>query len=113
VRQAYYSDLQSGAGHVLESAAWGWHSETAIHVLRMVLAGTLDRHPRLRLIIGHMGEMLPVMLARIDQVSELDIEYPLAAPSSTRSGLRPGPELRGICRPRSGGRRPFAYQKRP
>src|SRR4029077_20935879 len=25
VRQAYYSDLQPGAGRVLESAAWGWH----------------------------------------------------------------------------------------
>ena len=75
VRQAYYSDLQPGAGRVLEFAASGWHSETAIHVLRMVLAGTLDRHPRLRLVIGHMGEMLPVMLARIDEVSALDIEH--------------------------------------
>ena len=75
VRRAYYSDLPPGAGRVLESAAWGWHSETAIHVLRMVLAGTLDRHPRLKLIIGHMGEMLPVMLARIDEVSALDIEH--------------------------------------
>ena len=75
VRQAYYSDLQPGAGRVLEFAAWGWHSETAIHVLRMVLAGTLDRHPRLRLVIGHIGEMLPVMLARIDEVSALDIEH--------------------------------------
>ena len=43
--------------------------------VRMVLAGTLDRHPRLRLVIGHMGEMLPVMLARIDEVSALDIEH--------------------------------------
>src|ERR1700736_2505592 len=75
VRQAYYSDLLPGAGRVLQSAAWGWHSETAIHVLRMVLAGTLDRHPRLKLVIGHMGEMLPVMLARIDEVSALDIEH--------------------------------------
>jgi len=75
VRRAYYSDLPPGAGRVLESAAWGWHSETAIHVLRMVLAGTLDRHPRLKLVIGHMGEMLPVMLARIDEVSALDIEH--------------------------------------
>jgi uncharacterized protein len=75
VRQAYYSDLRPGACRVLESAAWGWHSETAIHVLRMVLAGTLDRYPRLRLVIGHMGEMLPVMLARIDEVSALDIEH--------------------------------------
>ena len=89
VRQAYYSDLQPGAGRVLESAAWGWHSETAIHVLRMVLAGTLDRHPRLRLVIGHMGEMLPVMLARIDEVSAARHRAPEAAhqPRHPRPGL--------------------------
>jgi uncharacterized protein len=75
VRQAYYAGLEPGASRVLESAAWGWHSETAVHLLRMVLAGMLDRHPRLRLIIGHMGEMLPVMLARIDEVTALDTDY--------------------------------------
>jgi len=75
VQQAYYSGLEPGAERVLSTAAWGWHSETAIHVLRMVLAGTLDKHPRLKLIIGHMGEMLPVMLARIDEVSALDIAH--------------------------------------
>jgi predicted TIM-barrel fold metal-dependent hydrolase len=75
VRQAYYSELEPSASRVLATAAWGWHSETAIHVLRMVLAGTLDRHPRLKLVIGHMGEMLPVMLARIDEVSALDVDH--------------------------------------
>ena len=75
VRKAYFSDLHPGAGRVLEAAGWGWHSETAIHVLRMVLSGTLDLHPRLKLIIGHMGEMLPMMLARIDQVFALDIDH--------------------------------------
>jgi uncharacterized protein len=75
VRQAYFSDLQPGAGRVLESAGWGWHSETAIHLLRLVLAGTLDRHPRLKLIIGHMGEMLPVMMARIEDVFANEVEH--------------------------------------
>jgi predicted TIM-barrel fold metal-dependent hydrolase len=75
VRQAYFSDLQPGASRVLEAAGWGWHSETAIHVLRMVLAGTLDRHSSLKLVIGHMGEMLPMMLARADEVFALDIEH--------------------------------------
>ena len=75
VRQAYYSDLPPGAARVLQSAAWGWHSETAIHVLRLVMAGTLDHHPRLKLIIGHMGEMLPMMLQRIDEVSAVDTDH--------------------------------------
>jgi len=81
VRQAYYSDLPAGAGRVLEAAGWGWHSETAIQILRLVLSGALDRHRRLKLIIGHMGEMLPMMLARDDEVFSLDIDH-LARPIS-------------------------------
>ncbi len=75
VRQAYYSDLEPGAARVLEAAGWGWHQETAIHILRLVLSGTLDRHPKLKLVIGHMGEMLPMMMARADDVFSLDIEH--------------------------------------
>ncbi len=81
VRRAYYGNLPSNSGAILEGAGWGWHSETAIHVLRLVLAGTLDRHPRLRLVIGHMGEGLPAMLARCDQVFEAYIGH-LARPIS-------------------------------
>jgi predicted TIM-barrel fold metal-dependent hydrolase len=75
VRKAYYSDLPEGASRVLETAGWGWHSEVAIHLLRMVIAGTLDRHPKLKIIIGHMGEMLPMMMARVDQVFQHDIGH--------------------------------------
>jgi uncharacterized protein len=75
VRAVYYGNLPSNAGVVLETAGWGWHSETAIHVLRLVLSGTLDRHPRLKLIVGHMGEGLPAMLARCDQVFEAYIQH--------------------------------------
>lgn len=68
VRKAYYDHLPPGAGFRLATAGWGWHSETAIHVLRLVLSGALDRHPKLKLIIGHMGEGLPAMLARCDDI---------------------------------------------
>ncbi|WP_212004489.1 amidohydrolase family protein [Chitinophaga sp. HK235] len=67
VAKAYYSDLPGSAGTVLAASGWGWHAETALHVLRLVVSGTLDRYPRLKLIIGHMGEMIPVMMARIDE----------------------------------------------
>ncbi len=75
VRAAYYSELEPGAARVLEAAGWGWHQETAIHILRLVLSGTLDRHPKLKVVIGHMGEMLPMMMARADDVFALDIEH--------------------------------------
>ena len=68
VRHAYYDGLPGHLSFMLSIAAWGWHAETAVHVLRLVLSGTLDRYPGLQLIIGHMGEGLPAMLARCDQV---------------------------------------------
>ena len=68
VRKAYYDRLPGDSGYLLGQSGWGWHQETAIHILRLVLSGALDRHPRLKLIIGHMGEGLPAMFARCDQV---------------------------------------------
>jgi predicted TIM-barrel fold metal-dependent hydrolase len=83
VRQAYYSNLPEGSDRVVATAGWGWHSEVAIHILRMVFAGTFDKHPKLKRIIGHMGEMLPVMLARIDEVSAADAGHLKRKPSAT------------------------------
>ena len=56
------------AGFLLSIAGWGWRWETAIHRAELVLSGALDRHPKLKLIIGHMGEGLPAMLVRADMV---------------------------------------------
>jgi predicted TIM-barrel fold metal-dependent hydrolase len=66
VREAYYDGFDPAVSFVFGTSGWGWHAETAVHVLRLVLAGTLDAHPKLRLIIGHMGEGLPMMMARCD-----------------------------------------------
>jgi hypothetical protein len=52
---------------MLAGAAWGWHIETAIHVLRLIVSGAFDRYPDLQLIIGHLGETLPFMLSRLDR----------------------------------------------
>jgi uncharacterized protein len=101
VRDAYYAGLAPPAGWFLGAAAWGWHAETGLHVLRMVLGGVFDRHPRLQLVIGHMGEMLPFMLARIDSqlppratgLDRLPSEYILANVHITTSGLFTLPPL--------------------
>ncbi|MGI4762355.1 MAG: amidohydrolase family protein [Janthinobacterium lividum] len=72
VRAAYYSNLPHELGERLSMGGFGWHAETAIHVLRLILSGTLEAYPRLRLIIGHMGETLPVMMARADMTMPAD-----------------------------------------
>jgi predicted TIM-barrel fold metal-dependent hydrolase len=35
-----------------------------MHALRLILGGVFERFPRLQIIIGHMGEALPFLLAR-------------------------------------------------
>jgi uncharacterized protein len=68
VRAAYYDGLPDEASFGLAIAGWGWHAETAVHILRLAISGALDRHPRLKLLIGHMGEGLPTMMERIERV---------------------------------------------
>ncbi|HZU32070.1 MAG TPA: amidohydrolase family protein [Candidatus Angelobacter sp.] len=68
VRNSYFAGLPGPTGFLLSSPGWGWHAETAVHILRMVLAGTLEKYPRLKIIIGHMGEGLPAMLTRVDNI---------------------------------------------
>jgi predicted TIM-barrel fold metal-dependent hydrolase len=68
VRQAYYSALPGQLGFALSIAGWGWHAETALHTLRLIVSGLFDRLPGLQLIIGHMGEGLPYALARSSAV---------------------------------------------
>ncbi len=50
----------------LAASMWGWTAETGAHALRLVLSGLFDRFPRLSIILGHMGEVLPYVLWRID-----------------------------------------------
>ena len=78
VFDAYYKGLDPQVGFGLVGA-WGWNSETAIHVLRMIVGGVFDRLPGLQLIIGHMGEGLPFMMGRIAQLSSVtNLERPIA-----------------------------------
>jgi predicted TIM-barrel fold metal-dependent hydrolase len=50
----------------LEGAAWGYGIETGTHAVRLMLSGALDRFPKLKIVIGHMGEALPFWMWRLD-----------------------------------------------
>ena len=58
VRQAYYAGFGSATDLMLSAGGWAWHAEAGLAALRLILAGTFDRHPHLQLILGHWGEML-------------------------------------------------------
>ena len=66
VKEAYYSGLPEAVAFSLSISGWGWHAETGLHSLRLVVAGVFDRFPKLQVIIGHMGEFIPYCLARSD-----------------------------------------------
>lgn len=74
-QQSYVGNYPSRSMTVLGGAMWGWHSEVGLHVLRLHAAGVFDQFPKLKIILGHFGEMMPYMLQRIkDQESIMGIQ---------------------------------------
>jgi predicted TIM-barrel fold metal-dependent hydrolase len=67
VVDAQFGGFAPTVSATLAAAGWGWHIETAVHVLRMILGGVFDRHPQLQVVIGHLGEGLPFMLPRLNK----------------------------------------------
>ncbi len=58
--------------------AWGYTVETATTAIRMVLSGVFDAHPRLKVILGHLGETLPFLVWRIDHALARPGQKPLS-----------------------------------
>ncbi|TVY83856.1 Decarboxylase orsB [Lachnellula suecica] len=58
------------AGH-MSAFGWGWHVETGLHILRLYASGLFDRFPKLKIVIGHMGELLPFQLARTSRITQV------------------------------------------
>jgi uncharacterized protein len=66
VIDASYGGFSPIVTQMLAGAGWGWHIETAVHVIRMILGGVFDQFPKLQVVVGHLGEGLPFMLQRLD-----------------------------------------------
>jgi len=75
VQQAYFGGLPGQVGFFLATAAWGWHVETGTHCLRLIASGLFDRFPKLKIIIGHMGEDLPFSIARVETILSRDAKH--------------------------------------
>ncbi|HLY56587.1 MAG TPA: amidohydrolase family protein, partial [Stellaceae bacterium] len=50
----------------MTGALAGFSHEVWMHTMGLILSGAFDRFPGLRLVIGHMGEALPLLLYRLD-----------------------------------------------
>ena len=65
----YEGNYPDAVAESLSEYGWGWHNETAVHFLRLFAAGLFDRYPTLKIVLGHLGEMLPFQLDRIEGIS--------------------------------------------
>jgi 2,3-dihydroxybenzoate decarboxylase len=83
---------------------WSWAVETCSHAMRLIFSGTFDRFPGAKIILGHMGETLPIQLWRLDsRIATANLKYTLQHPPShyarrniviTTSGVCSDPALR-------------------
>ncbi|MDH3314862.1 MAG: amidohydrolase family protein [Gammaproteobacteria bacterium] len=66
----------------LARAGWGFAIDTSCHFLRLVFSGLFDAHPKLKIILGHLGEGLPFAMHRLNDQT---------APAAARRGLKKQP----------------------
>ena len=66
VIDAYYQGFAPAVSAKLAVAGLGWHIDTGIHCVRLILGGVFDRFPKLQVIVGHHFEALSWMAWRTD-----------------------------------------------
>lgn len=64
-------------------ALGGFPHDVWLHTMGLIFSGAFDRFPKLRLVIGHMGECMPLQLYRFDWMQ---------GNADNRAGLRGGQE---------------------
>jgi 5-carboxyvanillate decarboxylase len=52
------------------ASLWGFAAEAGTHALRLIMSGAFDRFPRLRIVLGHLGEALPYWVYRLDNMAK-------------------------------------------
>ena len=66
-RSAIATHQAAYQGHPwLTGSIWGFTAETSIHALRLMGSGLFDQYPKLKIILGHLGETLPSTIWHID-----------------------------------------------
>lgn len=79
VRAAYYSGFDDPVNAAFSTYGIGWHYETGVQLLRLILDGVFDRFPDLQVIVGHWGELV---LFYLDRINNLAATAKLARPIS-------------------------------
>ena len=66
VIDACYSGFDPAVSGMLSASGLGWHIDTGIHCIRLILGGVFDQFPGLQIIVGHQFEALSWMAWRTD-----------------------------------------------
>jgi 2,3-dihydroxybenzoate decarboxylase len=56
-----------------EGAIYGFAVETGMHLLGIITSGAFDRFPKLKIVVGHLGEALPFWLFRLDNMHRASV----------------------------------------
>jgi predicted TIM-barrel fold metal-dependent hydrolase len=70
VSELIYGGFDDWTNLNLSTGGWGWHIDAGLATLRLILAGTFDRHPELQVVLGRWGELLVPFADRADLLSE-------------------------------------------
>jgi 2,3-dihydroxybenzoate decarboxylase len=76
VTDVYYKDYAKDFPLVVRPA-WGFTVETATQAIRLILSGVFEKYPKLKIILGHLGETIPFLLWRIDSALKRPGQKPL------------------------------------
>lgn len=71
VHAAYYNGSNDSVDAAFATHGIGWHYETGVQLLRLILSGVFARFPNLQIIVGHWGEAVLFYLERIDHLATI------------------------------------------
>ncbi|MEV6984434.1 amidohydrolase family protein [Sphaerisporangium sp. NPDC051017] len=71
VRAAYYRTADELTTAALSTFGIGWHYDTGVQLLRLIIGGVFDRYPELQVVVGHWGEVVLFYLERIAKIPGL------------------------------------------
>jgi 5-carboxyvanillate decarboxylase len=76
------------------AAVWGFQAEAGTHAIRLIMSGVLDRHPNLKIVLGHLGEALPFWLWRLDNIHQRTYQLAGDALGMVKLKLKPTEYIR-------------------
>lgn len=99
VREAYYGGFEAEVSAGFATHGVGWHYDSGVQFLRLVLSGVFDRFPDLQVVVGHFGELVLFYLERIQHLQTwLTFPWPSRITSAATSTSPPaGCAQSGTC----------------